>query len=30
MRLIQVRKGGRKPTPAETDLRTPSGKVLPY
>lgn len=30
MRQIQIRKASRKPHQQEPDLRTPSGRVLPF
>lgn len=30
MRQIQIRKPTPKPAPREQDLRTPSGRTLPY
>jgi hypothetical protein len=30
MRQIQLRKPARKTAPGELDLRTPSGRVLPF
>jgi hypothetical protein len=30
MRQIQIRKPAKKTTPQELDLRTPSGRVLPF
>jgi hypothetical protein len=30
MRQVQIRKPKKSPTPADLDLRTPSGRTLPY